>query len=195
MVRRIAVSREATFPSWSPRACAAASRTAACRPAGQACSSRASAGRQARSQPRYGARGDRPAGKRGHRRPAARLGTFLLPSAGLKNHMNMNFGVLTHVIESAGQRPGSINVEVQQGSGSARAPRSAGPAPALGGHHPSPHPDSRRHASGRRHRRRAHRAAQRGGHHPQGDDRSGLRDQVGVPGTRQSWPDHPPRYC
>jgi GntR family transcriptional regulator len=55
-------------------------------------------------------------------------GTFLLPSAGLKNHMNMNFGV-TDVIESAGQRPGSINVEVQQGSGSARALRALGLPP------------------------------------------------------------------
>lgn len=47
-------------------------------------------------------------------------GTFLLPSAGLKNNMNVNFGV-TDVIESAGQRPGSVNVEVKRGSGPALA--------------------------------------------------------------------------
>ena len=55
-------------------------------------------------------------------------GTFVLPSAGLKNNMNMNFGV-TDVIESAGQKPGSINVEIRQGSGSARALRALGLPP------------------------------------------------------------------
>ena len=55
-------------------------------------------------------------------------GTFVLPSAGLKNNMNMNFGV-TDVIESAGQKPGSINVEIRQGTGSARALRALGLPP------------------------------------------------------------------
>jgi GntR family transcriptional regulator len=52
-------------------------------------------------------------------------GTYLLPSAGLKNNMNVNFGI-TDVIESAGRQPGSVNVSVRLGRGSARALRALG---------------------------------------------------------------------
>jgi GntR family transcriptional regulator len=52
-------------------------------------------------------------------------GTYLLPSAGLKNNMNVNFGI-TDVIESAGRRPGSVNVSVNLGRGPARALRALG---------------------------------------------------------------------
>lgn len=52
-------------------------------------------------------------------------GTFLLPSAGLKNNMNVNFGI-TDVIESAGRVPGSVNVAVRLGTGPARALRALG---------------------------------------------------------------------
>ena len=72
-------------------------------------------------------------------------GTYLLPSAGLKNNMNVNFGI-TDVIESAGRAPRLG--QRRRTAGPRARPGAPGAWPAAGRacHHAGPDPHRRRQA-------------------------------------------------